>query len=257
MNGLFANWQTFAEGSSFCNFGWGGTQKAISAPGSKVRGALAFGLLPGGRTNGELLQTPYFNWGWNYAVSASSPEPEIAYLFSLYATSPRVSTEAVRASGGFFDPFRTAHYGDERIRETYTPEFLEVHERGMRDSMPDLYLRGHAHYFTSLQKFVHRADEKRMEPDVALRTVAAEWRRISRRMGFESQREQWNYLRGQYPSRCAVCCVRDASRKLVARAPHAGRPRAAGGSDECPSPWRARSGRSCRPGSAGLPGRVG
>ena len=52
---------------------------------------MAFGLMPGGMVDGQLLRTPYFNWGWNYVVSSVSREPEVAYLFTLYATSPAMS----------------------------------------------------------------------------------------------------------------------------------------------------------------------
>ena len=67
---------------------------------------MAFGPMPGGMVKGQLLKTPYFNWGWNYVVSTVSKQPEIAYLFTLYACSPVMSTHAVRDVDGYFDPFR-------------------------------------------------------------------------------------------------------------------------------------------------------
>ena len=87
-NGLFDNWQTYARGETYANIGWGGTQKHLNGPTSKVRGNLQFAPPPGGWLNDELVRTPYFNWGWNYVVSSTSLEPEIAYLFTLFAASP-------------------------------------------------------------------------------------------------------------------------------------------------------------------------
>ena len=104
-NGLFKNWEEFSNGNIFCNIGWGGTQKYLNSGKSNIRGNLEFGPTPGGMLNGKLLKTSYFNWGWNYTVSNSSQHKEIAYLFTLFACSPKMSTIAVREKDGYFDPF--------------------------------------------------------------------------------------------------------------------------------------------------------
>ena len=113
-NGLFDNWEEFANGNIFCNIGWGGTQKYLNGPKSAIKGQLKFGPTPGGIVNGKLLKTSYFNWGWNYTVASHSSQKEIAYLFALFACSPTMSTLAVREQGGYFDPFREEHYKDDR-----------------------------------------------------------------------------------------------------------------------------------------------
>ena len=137
-NGLFENFEAFGQGDKFCNIGWGGTQKFLNSDKSKVKGKLAFGPMPGGMVKGQLLKTPYFNWGWNYVVSSASKQPELAYLFTLYACSPAMSTIAVRDIDGYFDPFREVHYKDPQIIQNYSAPFLAVHEEAMRDSIPDL-----------------------------------------------------------------------------------------------------------------------
>ena len=134
-NGLFENFEAYGQGDKFANIGWGGTQKYLNSDKSKLKGKMSFGPMPGGMVDGELLKVPYFNWGWNYIVSAVSPEPEIAYLFTLFSTSPAMSTIAVRDPDGYFDPTREAHYEDQQIRDTYTPEFLEVHKASMANSI--------------------------------------------------------------------------------------------------------------------------
>ena len=146
-NGLFDNWKAFAEGNMFCNIGWGGTQKYLNGPKSKIKGKLAFGPTPGGIVNQKLLHTPYFNWGWNYTVSSFSKYPEIAYLFTLYACSPKMSTEAVKFANGYFDPFRNEHYVDDEIINTYSKPFLAAHKFSMENSIPDLYLTGQGEYW--------------------------------------------------------------------------------------------------------------
>ncbi len=198
-NGLFANWEAYAKGNIFCNIGWGGTQKYLNGEKSQVKGRLAFGPTPGGKINGELLLVPYFNWGWNYTVSSRSKNPEIAYLFALYACSPEMSTRAVREAGGYFDPFRSEHYQDAQITETYSKDFLDAHQESIKSSIPDLYLKGQGEYFDVLRANLLRADSGLLSAEQALDRTAKEWKQTTRRIGIKSQMEQWAFLKSRYP----------------------------------------------------------
>jgi multiple sugar transport system substrate-binding protein len=199
-NGLFENFEAYGEGDKFVNIGWGGTQKFLNSDKSKIKGKLAFGDMPGGMVDGQLLKTPYFNWGWNYIVSSASPEPEIAYLYTLYACSPAMSTIAVRDPAGYFDPTRAAHYADPEIQKTYTPEFLEAHKASMTNSIPDLYLKGQGEYFDELRVNIAAAEAGSKTAKTALDDTAAAWERITRRMGARSQEVQWRFLKSNYPA---------------------------------------------------------
>jgi multiple sugar transport system substrate-binding protein len=198
-NGLFENFEAFGQGDKFCNIGWGGTQKFLNSNKSKVKGKMAFGPMPGGMVNGKLLKTPYFNWGWNYVVSSASRQPELAYLFTLYACSPAMSTVAVRDVDGYFDPFREVHYKDPQIIQNYSEPFLAVHEQAMRDSIPDLYLRGQGEYFDVLRVNLQAADVGEKKPKEALDEIASKWETITRRMGKQSQVVQWRFVKSNYP----------------------------------------------------------
>ena len=198
-NGLFENFEAYGEGDKFVNIGWGGTQKFLNSAKSKIKGKLDFGGMPGGMVDGKLLKTPYFNWGWNYIVSSVSPEPEIAYLYTLYACSPAMSTIAVRDPDGYFDPTRAAHYDDPEIQKTYTPEFLVAHKASMIDSIPDFYLKGQGEYFDELRVNIAAADAGSKTAKAALDDTAAAWERITRRMGARSQEVQWRFLKSSYP----------------------------------------------------------
>jgi len=199
-NGLFENFEAFGKGDKFCNIGWGGTQKFLNSKKSSIKGKMAFGPTPGGMVDGKLLRTPYFNWGWNYVVSSVSKEAEIAYLFSLFACSPKMSTVAVRDPGGYFDPFRGVHYEDKAIVDTYTPEFLTVHKASMEGSIPDLYLKGQGEYFDQLRTNLGAADAGTKTAKQALDDTAKSWNKITRRMGKRSQSVQWSFLKSIYPA---------------------------------------------------------
>jgi multiple sugar transport system substrate-binding protein len=199
-NGLFENFEAYGKGDSYANIGWGGTQKYLNSAKSSVKGKLAYGPTPGGTVNGKLVRTPYFNWGWNYVVSSLSKEQELAYLFLLYATSPQLSTIAVRDIDGYFDPYRAEHYKDPQMIEAYTKEFLEVQEASLKGAIPDLYLKGQGEYFDSLRTNIQAADTGQKKPKEALDAVAEDWNRISRRLGRKNQQAQWLFLKSLYPS---------------------------------------------------------
>jgi multiple sugar transport system substrate-binding protein len=199
-NGLFENFEAYGKGDSYANIGWGGTQKYLNSDKSNVSNKLVYGPTPGGIVKGKLLRTPYFNWGWNYVVSSLSQQQEIAYLFTLYAASPRQSTIAVRDIAGYFDPFRAEHYKDPDIIKAYSKEFLDVQEASLRGSIPDLYLKGQGEYFDALRINIQAVDTGQKTPKEALNTVASEWDRISRRLGRKGQQVQWLFLKSLYPN---------------------------------------------------------
>ncbi|MFK7962907.1 MAG: extracellular solute-binding protein [Burkholderiaceae bacterium] len=198
--GLFENWKRYGEGGVYCNIGWGGSQKYLNGPESKMRGRMVYGPTPGGMLDGKLLETPYFNWGWNYVVTANSPCPELSYLFALFASTPAMSTESVRQSGGFFDPFRPEHYQDAQIAKTYSSEFLAVHETSMRAAIPDLYLANRSEYFQTLSRWLDRALLGKISAKDALDNTAQHWALISKRAGLTLQQERWQQLRAKYPA---------------------------------------------------------
>ncbi len=200
-NGLFENWTAFSDGNMFCNIGWGGTQKYLNNRNSKIRNNLEFGPTPGGYVNGSLLQTPYFNWGWNYTVSSFSKEPEISYLFTLFACSPVMSTKAVQYPNGYFDPFRVEHYEDEEIQATYSKKFLDAHKISMKNSIPDLYLTGQGEYWDVLKEYIDIVDRGKMSPKLALDATAESWDQINMRYGISKQLEQWKSLKARYPDK--------------------------------------------------------
>lgn len=198
-NGLFENFIAFGAGDIYCNIGWGGTQKHLNSDASRVRGKVVHGTTPGAVLGGRHVPVSYFNWGWNYVVSSLTSQPELSYLFALFAASPTMSTRAVRQADGFFDPFRRSHYADPTVVEIYSRSFLDAHQQGMSDAMPDLYLKGQVEYFDELTLAIQAADRGEKTPRQALADAAGNWNRITERMGSRSQQVQWQYLKSTYP----------------------------------------------------------
>jgi multiple sugar transport system substrate-binding protein len=172
---------------------------------------MRFGPTPGGVVNGKLLLTPYFNWGWNYVVTKDSKQPELSYLFALFASSPAMSTISVRQKNGYFDPFRQEHYNDTEIQNVYSKEFLKVHEQSLQSAIPDLYLANQSQYFTALSDGLAQALSGKLSADKALRKVAQQWNITTSRSDKILQKQRWMNLRQKYPANVAQL-LRDISR---------------------------------------------
>lgn len=197
--GLFENWADFANGNTFCNLGWGGTQKYLRGPNSSLRDKLVIGPTPGGKRGELTCPISYFNWGWNYVISKHAEEPELAYLFTLFASLPEPSTLSVRARDGFFDPHRTEHYADDQVVDTYSQPFLHQHRASLANCIPDFYLQGRDEYFALLGLYVDRANRGELDPERALLLASRGWELITDRLGRDKQIEQWRNLKAAYP----------------------------------------------------------
>ena len=197
--GLFENWEHYGAGNTYANIGWGGSQKYLNGPKSKMKGRMIYGLTPCGDLGGVHVSMPYFNWGWNYVVTTASAQPELAYLFALFASTSEISTLSVREQAGYFDPFRPEHYEDPFIQKTYTPAFLKVHQESMKNSIPDLYLAQQGEYFQVLSKWLDASINGDANPKEALERVSTQWSLLNLRVGKEAQTARWKALRAKYP----------------------------------------------------------
>lgn len=100
---------------------------------------------------------PYFNWDWAYVVATSSPIPDLAYQFCTFAVTAENSTYVVAQSDGFFDLFRSEHYGDDVIADVNSKSFLDVHKASPQSAIPDFYVAQRAKYIGALSRWISRA----------------------------------------------------------------------------------------------------
>lgn len=198
-NGLFENWADFSQDNIFCNIGWGGTQKHLMNQ-PAMRDNLVHSALPGISGSGGPSRMGYFNWGWNYTVSAHSARKELAYLLALFCASPAASTLAVRETDGYFDPFRQVHYEDPGIESVYGRSFLDAHKKSMQNSIPDFYLSGQSSYLDALRQQILATISGKMTSQQALDSCAQQWNHITRRLGARQQKSQWQDLQKSYPA---------------------------------------------------------
>ena len=199
-NDIFENFEIFSQGTSFSNLGWGGTQKYLMRPQSKVKSSILHTVTPGGVYKGETFAVPYFNWGWNYVVSSRTNQQELSYLFCLFASSSKVSADAIKEIDGYFDPYRKSHYQDDRIKDLYGEDFLKVHYKSLKSSIPDFYINGNGLYTSTLQRGISLSLQGFLKPEQALKLVSDKWNRITEKIGRDNQVRQWKFLKQSYPN---------------------------------------------------------
>lgn len=197
--GLVGNWQAFAEGQSLCHLGWGGSQKYFNKNNANLPNGVTVAQLPGIAGNPDVPAIPFFNWGWNFAVTRGARHAELAFLFAAFATAPEVSAQAVAEIDGFIDPFQPGHYEDPAIIDAYGRQFLDAHASGMRAAIPDYYLLGHREYEKVLSSNLLLANRRQISAAQAAESIDLAWDAITASLGRAEQRRQWQALKRKYP----------------------------------------------------------
>ncbi len=195
---IFESWEAFGRGNVLCLLGWGGSQKYLQAHAPALKDRIIHTQAPG-RPEGP-KSISYFNWGWNLSVPVTANQPELAYLFTLFASDPEVSARAIANPEGFFDPHRREHYADAGIKASYGQGFLKVHRTAMDEAIPDLYLQGRNQYIESLSSALIAINEREFSPKEAMRTVYKHWQELTDTLGRERQIAQWRLVLERYPA---------------------------------------------------------
>jgi multiple sugar transport system substrate-binding protein len=176
--------------------GYGGDHKALGfVPKSKVAGKVGYGLPPGGR--------PQLAIGHALGVSSNSRNKEAAWLFIQWINSEETSLKRVQLPYALRDPFRTSHFASPEYRSRWpeAEKYLDTLGRAAEIGMLDLSIIAADKYEEALRQGLSRlwAGE---DPKAILDDVAAEWDRITSRVGVERQRvaySAWMAKKGAYP----------------------------------------------------------
>ena len=120
-------------------------------------------------------------------------------MFTLFATSPEVSSTAVSETDGFFDPFREEHFNNTKIQSIYGTQFLAAQKESLVNSIPDFYMKGQGEYFNALRKSVFAANNRQISTKLALHKAVKKWEDITNKNGRDGQIKQWKFLKKSYP----------------------------------------------------------
>lgn len=191
-----SNYNAFGRGEGFMNICWPSGFKYSKAPstGPATTGKIAATVMPADKLkDGTLLYAGMFCWGYGYAVSKYSANPELAYAYSQWMTSPTISMDAIPYLGGYSDPYRVNHMKtpSQRMLDTYTQPYLDTLYDNMVNTVPDFCLPGGFEYQDALDKEIHAALTGEKKPQEALDAASRAFERITRRVGKEKVQKSW------------------------------------------------------------------
>jgi multiple sugar transport system substrate-binding protein len=199
-----AAWTAWLQGKSAMLFSWAPTgrmsenysqrAKAINfVPSSEIVGKVGYAVVPG---------NPEHASGYVKALAADSANPEAAYLFMQWVTSPSVSLVRVMLPYTLRDPYRLSHYTSPHYRALWpeAKDYLISLSNSANVAVIDIAMPGSQDYALSLDRMC-TAVWAGGDPKAALQQAAQEWDQTTSRLGVDSQRaayEQFKKLPGSY-----------------------------------------------------------
>ncbi|WP_138468347.1 extracellular solute-binding protein [Poseidonocella sp. HB161398] len=191
-----SNYNAFGRGEGFMNIAWPSGFKYAKAPstGPATSGNIAATVMPADRlADGTLLHAGMFCWGYGYAVSKYSANPELAYAYAQWMTSPTISMDAIPYLGGYSDPYRVTHMKapSQRMLDTYTQPYLDTLYDNIVNTVPDFCVPGGFEYQDALDKEIHACMTGEKDPQAALDDASRAFERITRRIGKDKVQQSW------------------------------------------------------------------
>lgn len=188
-------WTAWLQGKLAMIFSWPPTGRLSAnysqrdesfsfVPASQVEGKVGYAIMPG--KNGEHAA------GFLKCISADSKNLEAAYLTMQWMTSPTISLQRVMLPYALRDPYRISHFRSEEYQNLFpgADQYLETLNEAANHGVIDLIMPGAADYSTAIDRALSSVWGGR-DPQQALDEAAAEWDRITDRLGTDEQRDAY------------------------------------------------------------------
>lgn len=153
-------------------------------PASTVKDVTGFALLPG--------DVSVHAGGFQLSVSADSDAKEAAYLFLQWVTSPEISLQRQMQPTSLRDAYRLSHFESSEYGNWFpgADRYVEAVGEAVDHAVLELSIPSGIEYGQALDQAL--ADIfAGADPQTALDTAAAEWDRITDRIGVDVAREGW------------------------------------------------------------------
>lgn len=162
-----------------------------SNPQSVIKGQQIACLIPGQTINGQLVRRSPQAAGTGYMVSAYSKNPELAYLFIQWFTSPSIGDEAVAHPKGFWDPFRQSNLTDKAILDRFGEQMVKTTIENSKYAASLLLIEGNYEYFNILDKNLADVMNKNISAEEAAKRIEVGWNKVTNDIGLASQQRVW------------------------------------------------------------------
>ncbi|MFP5213850.1 MAG: extracellular solute-binding protein, partial [Acidobacteriota bacterium] len=205
--GILETRGAFVRGEAAMTLDWGDTGQLAADPAkSSVAGKVGYFMLPGvervwNHKKGVWEQPDRVHkvsflafGGWVAGVPANSQKKDAAWNFILWYGNPENSLNDVVRSDTGINPYRYSHFTNiDAWAKSFTggsaSEYLEIIRMSLesRNVALDLRIPGFNDYTRAFEEQVHRAVTGTIPVGEALDQAAAEWEKITDRLGRERQ----------------------------------------------------------------------
>ncbi len=201
---------SFGGGQTLFSYSWDDAFVQAMEPKSRIRNLVGAAPLPGShevwnRKTGkwdkfeEPNRAPYICWGWTSAVVKASKNKDMAFDYLAFFSNPANHASDLLVGRFGVNPFRKTDFDPKfYIKEAgWAPDVAKTYcatLSGMdksRNRVFDLRVPGVNQYMTALAAGVSKALAKQLTPQKAMDEAAAEWSKITKRLGIERVRKAY------------------------------------------------------------------
>jgi multiple sugar transport system substrate-binding protein len=166
---------------------------------SLVKNKIMYGPVPGAMVKGKYNAPALEAWGWCAAISVDSKNPDMAYEFLHFISSPEISLEIFAMPYDGLEPWRASHFADEAMpkwRELTpnAPAWLDALKLSVENGVPDLRIPGMFEYYDVVGIHIVEALVGKKSPEKALADIKNDWKKITERRGFDKQKRAYRTI---------------------------------------------------------------
>jgi multiple sugar transport system substrate-binding protein len=196
---------TFAAGEVVMAVDWADLGiYAVNSPVSVIQEKVGYAQIPGSDAvynhktstwEERYNQVSSISGNWMFLINKKAKNKKLAFEFAAHMTSPELTKELTATSGNAVNPSRFSHFKDPASwqKSGFSTESARAYLDEITLSLANenvvysIAIPGAGAYYQALDEYVHRAVQGAMTPQEALDAAAAEWEKITDRLGREAQ----------------------------------------------------------------------
>jgi multiple sugar transport system substrate-binding protein len=161
---------------------------------SKVKGQMGYALVPGWKWGDKVVKHPMLAGGWQLGIPKDSKHKDAAIKFIGFITSPEKALAITKDPATSLDPYRISTYQSPEFQALWptAKDYLAAIDGTLKVGFPELQIPGAAEYMDALDLQLTEALAGNKKPQEALDAAAAEWDKITDRLGRDQQKDLWN-----------------------------------------------------------------
>jgi len=177
---------------------------AVNAAASVVKDKIGYAQLPGSsevfdsrsdRWDPRPNQVSSISGNWTFFVSKASKHKPLAFEFAAHMTSKALTKKMTAMSGTAVNPSRKSHFDNPEAwnQSGFSTESAKAYLDTITASLSnpnvvyDITIPGASEYYQVFDAYVARAVSGELKPAKALDLAAAEWEKITERLGRKAQ----------------------------------------------------------------------